>query len=115
MRRVEARIDVTDRHRLDTLVNQTLTGGDNLFIYKRPHHAAIRPHALADLKPMTARHQGFGLLPGQVEHCGRSNTPDFQNIAETRRRDQPCLCAAFLEDCIRAHRGAMHHFPHIGQ
>ena len=115
MRRVEARIDVTDRYRLDALVNQTLTGGDNLFIYKRPHNAAIRPHALAHLKPMTARHQGFGLLPGQVEHRGRSNTPDFQNVAETLRRDQPCLCAALLEDCIRAHRGAMHHFPHIGQ
>ena len=64
---------------------------------------------------MPPRHQGFGLFPGEVEHGRRADTADLQDVAESLRRDQAGLRAAFLQDRVGPDRRAVNHFAYIGQ
>ena len=108
-------VDEDDGDRLDVLRDQSLAGGDDTRFRQRLDHRTIGRHSLGDFEPMPPRHQRRRLVPGEVEHVGHADAPDFEHVAKAARRDQTGARALSLQDGVGADGGAVQHFGDGGR
>ena len=113
VRGIAVAVDQADGDRLDARGHELLAGRNHARLVQRLDHAAVGRDALDDLQPMPARHQGLGLVPGEIEHVGHADAPDLQHVAEAARGDQPGPGAGALQDGVGADRGAVQHLLDI--
>ena len=100
VRRIDAGIDVADGNGFDALVDQFSGGGNHVVFRQVRNRPAVGAHPFAHLEPVAPGYQRFGLFPRQIEHRRRPDAPDFEDVAEAPRRDQPGAGAGFLQDRV---------------
>ena len=103
-------VEEADRDGFDAVGDQLLCGSSDIGLRQRMDHRAVGSNALRHFEPMAARHERFGLVPGEIEHVGHAYAPDFEHITEAARRDQTGPRARPLQDGVRSDSRAVQDF-----
>jgi hypothetical protein len=115
MRGIAVGVHERDRDRLDAVALDHLAHdrGDRLLV--EPHQdLALEIHALPDLAPAMARHQGRRRFEKQVVEVVTGLAPDLDHVAKARGGDQADGRAGALDHRIGDQRGAVHDAVHFG-
>ncbi len=71
------------------------------------HDGTVGSDALANLQTVATADERLRFRPGQIEHLGHSDAPDFQNITEALGGYQAGLSARSLQNGVRRNGGPM--------
>src|SRR5262249_48387402 len=107
VRRVDEGVDQANRDRLDAFGQQRVDGVFGVLGIERTLDGSGVVDALVHGLAQVALDQRRRFLPGAVVEARRAQRPDFQDVAESFRGDQPDLGALVLEDGVGGDRGAV--------
>ena len=113
--RVDVAVDKADRECLNALSHHLADDADHLGFIKGCHHVAVRIHALAYAAPVSPWGQRLWLAPRQVEHGGRADAADFQDIPEPFGREHAGHRADLLQNCVGSRRSAVDNLGNVGR
>ena len=104
------RVEKANGDRFNPFACQKRPRPHNIRHIQRPEHRAIGQHPLIYFAAIAPGDQRFGLVPCQVEHARRAQPSDLKHVSKALCRDKTTSRALFLQQRVRANRGAVQHF-----